>query len=295
MVLALLDSPQFVAAFLACLRIGAVAVLVNPLLPWRDVAAIVDGAEAGLVLASAERATGIEELATTTPAAHTIVTGSQEWLALTAEDGPVEIAATTEDSPGFWLCTSGSTGRPKLAMHRHYDLKVTADTYAREILGIEAGDVFFSVGPMFHAYGLGNSLSFPMSVGALTILEAPRPPTPKHVAGVRAGRSPVALLRDPHVPRGTQRVDIPDDTFSSVRLAVSAAEPLPAETWHRFSERFGVEILDGIGSTEMTHIFLSNRPSAVRPGTTGQPMTGYDVRVVDDDGTDRENDVPGHL
>ncbi len=134
---------------------------------------------------------------------------SQEWAALTAEDGPVEIAATTEDSPGFWLCTSGSTGRPKLAMHRHYDLKVTADTYAREILGIEAGDVFFSVGPMFHAYGLGNSLSFPMSVGALTILEAPRPPTPKRGRGDRAGRGPIALLRDPDVLRGAQRVRHP--------------------------------------------------------------------------------------
>ena len=294
-VLALLDSPDLVATFLGCLRIGAVAVLVNPLLPWRDVGAIVEGAEAGLVLASAQRAAGIEELAAAAPGAHAIVTGSDEWVGLAPPDASVGSAATPEDSPGFWLCTSGSTGRPKLAMHRHYDLKVTADTYAREILDIEAGDVFFSVGPMFHAYGLGNSLTFPMSVGALTILDAPRPPTPKRVAEIVQTEQPSLFFAIPTFYAALNASDIPDGTFASVRLAVSAAEALPAETWHRFHERFGVEILDGIGSTEMTHIFLSNRARAVRPGTTGQPVTGYDVRVVDDDGTDRDDDVPGHL
>ena len=294
-VLALLDSPELVSTFLACLRIGAIAVLVNPLLPWRDVGAIVDGAEAGLVLASAERAAGIEELAAAAPGAQAIVTGSDGWVGLAPADASVGIAATTEDSPGFWLCTSGSTGRPKLAMHRHYDLKVTGDAYAREVLDIQAVDVFFSVGPLFHAYGLGNSLSFPMSVGARTILEAPRPPTPKRVAEIVQTEQPSLFFAIPTFYAALNASDIPDDTFASVRLAVSAAESLPAETWHRFHERFGVEILDGIGSTEMTHIFLSNRARAVRPGTTGQPVTGYDVRVVDDDGTKREDDVPGNL
>ena len=148
---------------------------------------------------------------------------------------------------------------------------------------------------MFHAYGLGNSLTFPMSVGALTILEAPRPPTPKRVAEIVQTEQPSLFFAIPTFYAALNASDIPDGTFASVRLAVSAAEALPAETWHRFHERFGVEILDGIGSTEMTHIFLSNRARAVRPGTTGQPVTGYDVRVVDDDGTDRDDDVPGHL
>ena len=208
-VLALLDSPDLVATFLGCLRIGAVAVLVNPLLPWRDVGAIVEGAEAGLVLASAQRAAGIEELAAAAPGAHAIVTGSDEWVGLAPPDASVGIAATTEDSPGFWLCTSGSTGRPKLAMHRHYDLKVTADTYAREILDIEAGDVFFSVGPMFHAYGLGNSLTFPMSVGAAHDPRSAAATDAETRRGDRADRAAVALLRDPDVLRGTQRVGHP--------------------------------------------------------------------------------------
>ena len=292
-VLALLDSPELVSTFLACLRIGAIAVLVNPLLPWRDVGAIVDGAEAGLVLASAEPRRG-HRGARRRGAGRA---GNRHRLRRVGRarpaDASVGIAATTEDSPGFWLCTSGSTGRPKLAMHRHYDLKVTVDTYAREVLDIQAGDVFFSVGPLFHAYGLGNSLSFPMSVGALTVLEAPRPPTPERVAEIVRDRAAVALLRIPTFYAALNASDIPDDTFASVRLAVSAAEPLPAETWHRFHERFGVEILDGIGSTEMTHIFLSNRPSGDRPGTTGQPVTGYDVRVVDETAPTEKTACPG--
>jgi acyl-coenzyme A synthetase/AMP-(fatty) acid ligase len=148
---------------------------------------------------------------------------------------------------------------------------------------------------MFHAYGLGNSVSFPMSVGARAVLEAPRPPSPKRVAEIVQVERPTLFFAIPTFYAALNASDIPDDTFASVRLAVSAAESLPAETWHRFHDRFGVEILDGIGSTEMTHIFLSNRAHAVRPGTTGVPVTGYDVRIVDDDGNDRDDTVPGHL
>ncbi len=289
-VLALLDSPECVVSFLACLRIGAIAVLVNPLLPWRDIGLVVADAEAGLVLVSAERAAGSEELT-----ARRLVTGSEEWRALAAATGDGVIAPTDVDTPGFWLCTSGSTGRPKLAMHRHGDLQVTADTYARSILGITAGDRFFSVGPMFHAYGLGNSVTFPMSVGAVAILEATRPPTPARVAEIVRAHRPTLFFGIPAFYAALNASDIPDDTFRSVRLAVSAAESLPAETWHRFHDRFGVEILDGIGSTEMTHIFLSNRAGTVRPGATGVPVDGYEVRVVDDDGADQPVEVPGHL
>ncbi len=289
-VLALLDSPEFTISFLACLRIGAVAAPVNPLLPWRDLAVIVEDAEAPLVLISAERAAGSEELDVVR-----LVTGTSDWGDTATTQGDGSPADTDADSPGFWLCTSGSTGRPKLAMHRHGDLRVSAETYARSILDISPDDRFFSVGPMFHAYGLGNSLTFPMSVGALTILEAARPPSPTRVAEVVRQHQPSLFFGIPAFYAALNASDIPDDTFRSVRLAVSAAEALPAETWHRFHDRFGVEILDGIGSTEMTHIFLSNRAGSVRPGTTGAAVKGYDVRIVDDNGTDREDEVPGHL
>jgi benzoate-CoA ligase len=288
-VLALLDSPEFAVAFLACLRMSAIAVPVNPLLPWRDLGVVVADADARLVLVSAERAAGSEEVASR------LVTGTDEWDEVAEARGDTSLAETEADTSGFWLCTSGSTGRPKLAMHRHGDLQVTAETYAQSILEIAADDRFFSVGPMFHAYGLGNSLNFPMSVGAAAILEATRPPTPARVAEIVRESQPTLFFGIPAFYAALNASDIADDTFRSVRLAVSAAESLPAETWHRFHDRFGVEILDGIGSTEMTHIFLSNRAGAVRPGSTGVAVKGYDVRVVDDDGVDRADGVPGHL
>jgi benzoate-CoA ligase family protein len=289
-VLALLDSPEFTAAFLACLRIGAIAVPVNPLLPWRDLALVVADSESRLVLVSAERAAGSEDVGATR-----LVTGTPEWTETAASKGDTSLATTEADTLGFWLCTSGSTGRPKLAMHRHADLQVTAETYAQSILDIAPDDRCFSVGPMFHAYGLGNSLSFPMAVGALAIIEPTRPPTPARVAEIVQRERPTLFFGIPAFYAALNASDIADDTFRSVRLAVSAAESLPAETWHRFRDRFGVEILDGIGSTEMTHIFLSNRAGSVRPGSTGVAVKGYEVRVVDDDGTDRADGVPGHL
>ncbi len=292
--LVLLDSPEFTSAFLACLRIGAIAVPVNPLLPWRDVTVIVDAAGTQLVLVSAERAPDSGD-STVTPAARRVITGTDEWDDLTAGHGDGEPHPTDPGSPGFWLCTSGSTGRPKLAMHRHGDLKVTADRYASGVLHTAADDRFYSVGPMFHAYGLGNSITFPMAVGATAILEPARPPTPSRVAEIVRGERPTLFFAIPTFYAALNASDIADDTFASVRLGVSAAEALPAETWQRFHERFGVQILDGIGSTEMTHIFLSNHPGRVRPGTTGMVVPGYEVRVVDDEGFDRADGVPGHL
>jgi len=289
-VLVMLDSVDFAVAFSACLRIGAIAVPVNPLLPWRDISVIVEDADATLTLISAERAAGSEDVA-----GRRIVTGSEAWDELANAEGDGSLADTTQDTPGFWLCTSGSTGRPKLAMHRHGDLRVSVDTYAATVLDITEDDRFFSVGPMFHAYGLGNSLTFPLSAGAMAVLEPARPPTPARVAEVVSHHTPTLFFGIPAFYAALNASDIPDDTFRSVRLAVSAAESLPAETWHRFHDRFGVEILDGIGSTEMTHIFLSNRAGDVHPGTTGVPVAGYEVRVVDDDGIDRDAGVPGHL
>jgi benzoate-CoA ligase family protein len=296
-VLALLDSREFATAFLACLRIGAIAAPVNPLLPWRDIGVIVASAGARLVLVSAARAAGSDELEQAAPQARRIVTGTDEWKALEASDVSAgePVHPTTAATPGFWLCTSGSTGRPKLAMHRHGDLAVTSETYATEVLAVGSDDRCFSVGPMFHAYGLGNSLSFPMAVGASAVLEPTRPPTPARVAEIVRTEQPTLFFAIPTFYAALNASDIPDDTFASVRLAVSAAEALPAETWHRFHDRFGVEILDGIGSTEMTHIFISNRATTVHPGTSGTVVAGYAARVVDDDGTERPPDVAGHL
>jgi benzoate-CoA ligase len=184
----------------------------------------------------------------------------------------------------FWLYTSGSTGRPKGAVHAHANPRLTADLYGIGLLGLDESDVCYSVAKLFFAYGLGNALTFPMAVGATTILSPDRP-TPDSVAAILR-RHPVtvfyavptfyaAFLASPAAPK---RADL------RLRCCVSAGEALPPDVGRRWKQRFGVDVLDGIGSTEMLHIFLSNYPGEVKYGTTGKPVAGYDIRLLDDDG-----------
>ena len=309
--MAMLDSVEFIATFLGAMRIGAVPVAMNPLLPGRDLAvitrdararvAVVSGAQADRCEALAE---GAPELATIivtegaetlpTAAAQAAITGWSDFLS-GGESTSSDAYDTWFESPGFWLCTSGSTGQPKLAAHRHGDIRVTCETYADQVLGVVEDDRFFSVGPMFHAYGLGNSLTFPFSVGATTILEPTRPPSPQLVADIVTAHRPTLFFCIPTFYAALNGSDLPDDTFASVRYGVSAAEPLPAETFDRFGERFGVTVLDGIGSTELLHIYLSNAPNAVRGGTSGVPVPGYEVKVVDEHGATQPPGEPGQL
>jgi len=296
----MLDTPEFVATFLGAMRIGAVPVLTNPLLPARDLAVIVADSRARHLVISADRAAVLDDLRASCPElTDVIVSGSDDWaeLIVSGEDGAPY--ATWRDSPGFWLCTSGTTGRPKLAMHTHGDLSDTCTTYADQVLGIGPDDRCFSVGPLFHAYGLGNSLSFPFSVGATTILEPTRPPTPQLIADIVSEEMPTLFFCIPTFYAAMTNAPanvLPDDTFASVRWAVSAAEALPAETFERFRSRFGVTILDGIGSTELLHIFLSNTPDRQKPGTSGVAVPGYQLRIVDlGSGEDCGDDEPGQL
>src|SRR5262245_49474838 len=247
----MLDSVEFFDVFLGALRIGAVPAPVNPLLPGRDLGAVVANSRARVLVASAERAGELDALRAAAPEVETVVvTGTPEWDALVGGGGadPAGPAGdpwpSWDESPGFWLCTSGSTGRPKLAMHRHRDLRATADTYAAGVLGVRPDDRCYSVGPMFHAYGLGNSLTFPFAVGATAIVEPARPPTPTLVGEITRTLRPTLLFCIPTFYAALAASDLPADTFASVRWGVSAAEPLPAETWHRFEDRFGVRILD---------------------------------------------------
>ena len=296
----MLDSVEMVATFLAAMRIGAIPVLTNPLLPGRDLGVIVADSRARVVVASEERAASLPDLLAGAPEVTTVVTtagsvGTHMWADTMGETGDSEPYETWYDSPGFWLCTSGTTGMPKLAMHTHGHIKDTCDTYAAGVLGITAEDRCFSVGPMFHAYGLGNSLTFPFAVGATSILEPTRPPTPQLVADIVQTEQPTLFFCIPTFYAALTNADLPDDAFASVRYGVSAAEALPAETFTRFRERYGVTILDGIGSTELLHIFLSNTPDQCRPGTSGVAVPGYQVRVVDEHGADVGDDEPGQL
>lgn len=303
----MLDGIDFVSVFLGAMRIGAVPVPVNPLLPGRDVAVIAADARAAVAVVSGQRAVVVADLQQIDSMKTILLAGEQsegygapgdgvlEWAAVTERVGSVDAYPTWEESPGFWLCTSGSTGQPKLAMHRHGDIKYTCDTYAVHVLEANQQDTFFSVGPMFHAYGLGNSLTFPFSVGATAVLEPTRPPTPQLVAELMHAHKPTLFFCIPTFYAALNASELASNTFDSVRWAVSAAEALPAESYERFLERFGVRILDGIGSTELLHIYLSNNPDQAKPGTSGVPVPGYQVRIVDEDGVDVTAGEPGEL
>jgi benzoate-CoA ligase family protein len=308
-VLVLLDGVEFVVTFLAAMRIGAVPLPLNPLLPVRDVALAAADSRARVAVLPSDRVDLLDALAgDAAELAHVVLVGAKAtdrrpglgieqhgWNEVASRRNAPVPFGTWEDSPGFWLCTSGTTGRPKLAMHRHVDLRLTAEGYAREILQLTPEDRCFSVAPMFHAYGLGNSLTFPLSVGATAILEPARPPTAAHVAEVLERERPTLFFSVPTFYAALLAAELPAGVFGSVRLAVSAGEPLPGDLYSRFLKRFGVEILDGIGSTELTHIYISNRRGQARPGSSGRPVTGYRVRLDDGEGHEVGPESPGQL
>ena len=217
-----------------------------------------------------------------------------------AAAGPADLAAargaepTLADSPAFWLYTSGTTGTPKAAMHRHGSLRTTAQTYGAQVLGIRPDDVCYSAAKFFFAYGLGNTLTFPFSVGARAVLDRARA-TPARLASVLASTRPTLFFGAPTAYAAMLAAGLPDDAFAGVRLGVSAGEAFPADLYRRFTARFGIEVLDGIGSTEALHIFLSNRPGRVRPGTTGEVVPGYELRIEDPDGNPVPDGEPGSL
>ncbi|MFD0661676.1 benzoate-CoA ligase family protein [Thermocatellispora tengchongensis] len=194
----------------------------------------------------------------------------------------------------MWLYTSGTTGAPKGAMHRHANIRHVCETYGDQVLGIQPDDVCFSIAKLFFAYGIGNSMFFPLSAGAATLLE-PRRPTPAVTAERLTADRPTLFFGVPTFYAALLSGDLPEDSFKSVRLGISAGEALPPPLQERFTHRFGVEIIDGIGSTEALHIFLSNRPGEVRPGTTGRPVPGYDIQLRDADGGLVPDGEPGSL
>jgi benzoate-CoA ligase len=211
---------------------------------------------------------------------------------LTAATPDPATAPTVRDDIAFWLYTSGSTGKPKGAVHVHADLKLTDDLYGAPVLGLTDKDVCYSVAKLFFAYGLGNALTFPMSAGATTVL-LPDRPTPDGVAALLRQHPITVFYAVPTFYAAfLAHEQAPGPAELRLRCCVSAGEALPEDVGRRWQARYGVDILDGIGSTEMLHIFLSNRPGAVKYGTTGKPLPGYDIKLVGDDG---EPVQPGEL
>ncbi len=285
------DTVDFPTVFLGSIKAGAVPVPVNTLLTQDDYAYMLEDCRAPIAVVSASLAPAIEALRPKlNTLRHLLIAGADSgqedslahWLNLTG--APYRTADTLSDESCFWLYSSGSTGAPKGTVHVHSSLVQTAELYARPILGINNDDVCFSAAKLFFAYGLGNSLTFPLSVGAATILMAERS-TPTAVFTRMAMHRPTFFFGVPTLYAGMlASPDAPPLASSRLRRCISAGEPLPEDIGLRWQRRFGVDILDGIGSTEMLHIFLSNRPDEVRYGTTGRPVPGYCVRLLDDEG-----------
>ena len=290
--LCLLDGIDFPTAFLGAIKAGIVPIAVNTLLSPEDYAFMLQDSRARAVVVSAPLAA---KLAAATarlpePRPEILVAGhepdAQDGLAtlLAAMPDAAETAPTHADEPCFWLYSSGSTGRPKGTVHVHSSLAATADLYAIPILGITADDVVFSAAKLFFAYGLGNSLTFPLAVGATAVLTTEWP-SPAVVGRILRGHRPTIFYGVPTLYNALlASAELPPREELALRRCVSAGEALPAEIGRRWQQRTGVDILDGIGSTEMLHIFLSNRPGEVRYGTTGRPFAGYALKLLGEDG-----------
>ncbi len=287
----MLDTVDWPTVFLGAIKAGIVPVAANTLLTTADYEYMLRDSRARALIVSSALLPALAPLLGKLPQLeHVIVAGgdagAHRSLAqlLEAASDRFEAADTTSDDACFWLYSSGSTGAPKGTVHVHSSLIVTAELYARPVLGLREDDVVFSAAKLFFAYGLGNGLTFPMSVGATAVLMAERP-TPAAVFKRLRERKPTVFYGVPTLFAALlASPDLPAKTDLKMRVCTSAGEALPADIGRRWTEHFGVEILDGIGSTEMLHIFISNRPGKVRYGTTGQPVPGYEMRLLDDQG-----------
>ncbi len=304
------DCNHWPVSFLGAVYAGIVPVAVNTLLTADDYAYMLEHSRAQAVLVSGALLPALSAAMTRCDheVQHVIVSrpiaplhaGETEFDAFIAAHPPSpKPAPTAADDPGFWLYSSGSTGRPKGTVHTHANPYWTAELYGKGVLGLREDDVCFSAAKLFFAYGLGNALTFPMSVGATTLLMAERP-TPdatfKRWLGGVGGVKPTVFYGAPTGFAGMLAApNLPARGDVALRLVSCAGEALPADLGERFKRHFAVDIIDGIGSTEMLHIYVSNRPEQVRYGTTGWPVPGYEIELRGDGGDAVADGEPGDL
>jgi len=309
------DSAEFIAVFLGAAKIGAVPVPVNTAAFAEDYLYYLRDSGARVFVLHEELWPQVEQILAQVPSLeHVLVLPSDpaktqtiatrppsgvryRWGALgerlQAASPKLEAEPTSKDDMAFMLYTSGSTGGPKGAVHLHHDIPVATELYAVPILKMTDQDICFSVSKLFFAYGLGNGMFFPLSVGAAAVLN-PHRPKPEIIFEYVERFRPTLFFSVPTLYAALLHVPEQKD-LSSIRFGISAGEALPTEIYQRFYERFGISILDGIGSTEMTHIFISNRPGDIRPGTSGRLVPGYEAKIVDDAGAELPAGELGNL
>jgi benzoate-CoA ligase family protein len=302
--MAMLDTPEFVATFFGAIKLGAVPVPVNTNLKPHDYAYFLNDSRARVAVVSAPLADAFREVrGELRHLRHLVVVGEAgpgelAYAEITgAADGELEVADTSRDDMCFWLYSSGTTGFPKGVVHLQHDMRYVVENYARPVLRMDESDVTFSVAKLYFAYGLGNALYMPFGVGASTVLLA-GPPAPATALDVVRRFRPTIYYAVPTSYASTLAAD-PEvwaaADLSSVRVCVSAGEPLAGSILDRWRARTGVDILDGIGSTECGHIFISNRIDDVRPDCTGTVVPGYELRIVDDAGREVADGQVGSL
>jgi benzoate-CoA ligase family protein len=285
------DEPAFVAFYLGAMRSGAIPIPLSTMLTGDDIASIVDDAQASMLVASAAHEPRLGAVST---AGGSVVVGGKSWDAYD-DRSEAPVADTDASTSAFWLYSSGTTGTPKGVMHRHGSPQATADTYARTVLDTTGDDRFLSIAKLFFAYGLGNSLTFPFAVGGTTILH-PDPPTPPDILALVEQEQPSLFFASPGFLAALLDAAPGPSVFSSVRATVTAGESLPGDLQRRFSSTYDLDVLDGIGTTEALHIFLSNRVDDQVAGSSGTPVEGYEAKLLDDDGNPvTEPDTPGYL
>ncbi|MEP2640346.1 benzoate-CoA ligase family protein [Roseobacter sp.] len=297
-----LDTVEFPQIFFGALKCGVVPIPLNTLLAAPIYDAILRDSRATALFVSAQLYPEIAPILHGNPYLRSVVVigddapeGTQTYDHFIAGAPVLPTLPVSPDEVAFWLYTSGSTGRPKGAQHVHSSLKASADTYGAHVLGLTEQDVVFSAAKLFFAYGLGNALTFPLAVGATTVLFAGRP-TAADMAATLTQQQPTVFCGVPTLYAAMVALQdgspVPD---MALRRCISAGEALPQEVGRRWQAQTGIAILDGVGSTEMLHIFLSNRPDDVVYGTSGTPVPGYDVRLVNEAGEDVADNEIGEM
>ncbi len=286
------DGPHFAACFFGTMKLGAVAVPLSTLLTPDDYLALLEDSGGAVLVTTSDLYKKIEPIRRAARHLRNVIATDaspagcidfDEWTR--SADAVIDPEDTSKDDAAFWLYSSGTTGRPKAAVHLHHDMVVAADLYALPTLRLGPDDVCFSVAKLFFAYGLGNGLYFPFRVGAAAV-HLPGRPTPEAVFAAIDRHRPTVFYSVPtsYAALLAHAEERGIASLGRVRIAVSAGEQLPAAIFRRWSERFGVEVLDGIGSTEILHIFISNRIGRARAGSTGEIVPGYEARIVGADG-----------